>query len=86
MSFVTIDFRCHLLHIVWMHALEVTDLRKTYKNGVEALKGVSLTVQEGDFFALLGGSLGSFARAASQSQVGHVAGSYYRGQLHESKM
>ena len=54
MSFVTIDFRCHLLHIVWMHALEVTDLRKTYKNGVEALKGVSLTVQEGDFFALLG--------------------------------
>jgi ABC-2 type transport system ATP-binding protein len=37
-----------------MHALEVTDLRKTYKNGVEALKGVSLTVEEGDFFALLG--------------------------------
>jgi ABC-2 type transport system ATP-binding protein len=37
-----------------MHALEVKDLRKTYKNGVEALKGVSLTVDEGDFFALLG--------------------------------
>ena len=37
-----------------MHALEVKDLRKTYKNGVEALKGISLTVQEGDFFALLG--------------------------------
>ena len=37
-----------------MHALEVSDLRKTYKNGVEALKGVSLTVEEGDFFALLG--------------------------------
>jgi ABC-2 type transport system ATP-binding protein len=32
----------------------VTDLRKTYKNGVEALKGVSLNVEEGDFFALLG--------------------------------
>ena len=31
-----------------------TDLRKTYDNGVEALKGVSLTVEPGDFFALLG--------------------------------
>jgi len=37
-----------------MYALEVKDLRKTYKNGVEALKGISLTVKEGDFFALLG--------------------------------
>jgi ABC-2 type transport system ATP-binding protein len=35
-------------------ALEVTDLRKTYSNGVEALKGVSLAVAEGDFYALLG--------------------------------
>ena len=35
-------------------ALQVTELRKTYDNGVEALKGVSLTVQPGDFFALLG--------------------------------
>ncbi|WP_222566122.1 ABC transporter ATP-binding protein [Novilysobacter antarcticus] len=35
-------------------ALRVTDLRKTYGNGVEALKGVSLDVAEGDFFALLG--------------------------------
>jgi ABC-2 type transport system ATP-binding protein len=32
----------------------VDNLRKTYGNGVEALKGVSLTVQPGDFFALLG--------------------------------
>jgi ABC-2 type transport system ATP-binding protein len=37
-----------------MHALQITDLRKTYRNGVEALKGISLTVEEGDFFALLG--------------------------------
>jgi len=37
-----------------MHALEVNELRKTYKNGVEALKGISLRVEEGDFFALLG--------------------------------
>jgi ABC-2 type transport system ATP-binding protein len=37
-----------------MHALEVNNLKKTYANGVEALKGISLNVQEGDFFALLG--------------------------------
>ena len=35
-------------------ALQVDDLRKTYDNGVEALKGVSLSVMPGDFFALLG--------------------------------
>ena len=37
-----------------MNALEIKNLRKTYKNGVNALKGVDLTVNEGDFFALLG--------------------------------
>ncbi len=37
-----------------MHALEVKDLRKTYSNGVEALRGIDLIVEEGDFFALLG--------------------------------
>lgn len=35
-------------------ALEIIDLKKTYANGVQALKGVSLTVETGDFFALLG--------------------------------
>ncbi|MFC5578784.1 ABC transporter ATP-binding protein [Lysobacter niabensis] len=35
-------------------SLSVRDLRKTYDNKVEALKGVSLDVQPGDFFALLG--------------------------------
>ena len=35
-------------------ALVLDNLRKTYGNGVEALKGISLTVQPGDFFALLG--------------------------------
>ena len=35
-------------------ALLTEDLRKVYDNGVEALKGVSLTVQPGDFYALLG--------------------------------
>ena len=37
-----------------MHALVIKDLRKTYSNGVEALKGIDLSVPEGDFFALLG--------------------------------
>ena len=37
-----------------MLALEVKDLRKTYRSGVEALRGISLEVEEGDFFALLG--------------------------------
>jgi ABC-2 type transport system ATP-binding protein len=37
-----------------MHALSVTGLTKTYKNGVQALKGIDLDVEEGDFFAMLG--------------------------------
>lgn len=37
-----------------MLALEVNQLKKTYKNGVVALKGIDLQVEEGDFFALLG--------------------------------
>jgi ABC-2 type transport system ATP-binding protein len=37
-----------------MLALEVNNLKKTYANGVEALKGISLNVEEGDFFAFLG--------------------------------
>jgi ABC-2 type transport system ATP-binding protein len=35
-------------------ALVIENLRKTYGNGVQALKGINLTVQPGDFFALLG--------------------------------
>lgn len=37
-----------------MWALEVEQIRKTYTGGVEALKGISLSIEEGDFFALLG--------------------------------
>jgi ABC-2 type transport system ATP-binding protein len=37
-----------------MPALAVRNLTKIYRNGHEALKGVDLTVEEGDFFALLG--------------------------------
>jgi ABC-2 type transport system ATP-binding protein len=37
-----------------MNALSVRGLVKTYKNGVQALKGIDLDVEQGDFFALLG--------------------------------
>ncbi len=36
------------------YALEILDLKKTYPGGTEALKGISLTVKDGDFYALLG--------------------------------
>ena len=35
-------------------ALTLRDLSKTYKNGFQALKGIDLTVPEGEFYALLG--------------------------------
>lgn len=35
-------------------ALKIQELRKVYKNGVEAVKNIDLEVQKGDFFALLG--------------------------------
>ena len=35
-------------------ALEISNLKKVYKGGTEALKGIDLKVKEGDFFALLG--------------------------------
>ncbi len=41
-------------HPLKLNALNIKNLKKTYKNGVNALKGVDLTVKEGDFFALLG--------------------------------
>jgi ABC-2 type transport system ATP-binding protein len=37
-----------------MNALSVRQLVKTYRNGVQALKGIDLDVEQGDFFALLG--------------------------------
>jgi ABC-2 type transport system ATP-binding protein len=37
-----------------MHALVLRQLTKVYKNGIKALKGIDLDVDEGDFFALLG--------------------------------
>ena len=37
-----------------VNAIEISGLRKTYRNGLEALKGIDLNVRQGDFFALLG--------------------------------
>lgn len=37
-----------------MNALTINDLTKTYASGINALKGISFTVKQGDFFALLG--------------------------------
>jgi ABC-2 type transport system ATP-binding protein len=37
-----------------MNALSVRGLTKTYRNGAQALKGIDLDVESGDFFALLG--------------------------------
>lgn len=36
------------------YAVEIKNLKKTYATGVEALKGIDLTVDAGDFYALLG--------------------------------
>lgn len=36
------------------NALEIKGLKKRYQGGVEALKGIDLTVKEGDFLGLLG--------------------------------
>ena len=36
------------------YALEIKGLKKVYATGVEALRGIDLTVEEGDFYALLG--------------------------------
>lgn len=36
------------------YAIEISDLKKRYDSGFEALKGIDLKVEKGDFFALLG--------------------------------
>ena len=37
-----------------MKALSISKLEKTYATGIQAVKGISLDIEEGDFFALLG--------------------------------
>jgi len=58
-------------------ALSIRDLRKVYGNGFEALKGISLDVKQGDFFALLGpnGAGKSTTLGIVSSLVNKTAGS-----------
>ena len=49
-------------------ALEITDLKKTYDSNVVALKGINLSVREGDFLALLGPN-----GAGKSSTIGIIA-------------
>jgi ABC-2 type transport system ATP-binding protein len=49
-------------------ALEITDLKKIYDSDVVALKGINLSVKEGDFFALLGPN-----GAGKSSTIGIIA-------------
>ncbi|GGW83078.1 ABC transporter ATP-binding protein [Alteromonas halophila] len=60
-----------------MKALDISGLTKTYKGGVQALKGVDLSVEEGDFFALLGpnGAGKSTTIGIVSSLVNQTAGS-----------
>src|SRR5690606_18060639 len=50
-------------------ALVVRDLTKVYRNGFQALKGISLIVDQGDFFALLGPNV-----AGKSTTLGILAG------------
>ena len=58
-------------------ALTLSNLKKTYGNGQVALKGISMTVEQGDFFALLGknGAGKSTAIGIISSLVNKSAGS-----------
>lgn len=58
-------------------ALAINNLKKTYGNGFEALKGINLKVEQGDFFALLGpnGAGKSTTLGIVSSLVNKTAGS-----------
>lgn len=43
-----------LAQVAMIPALTIENLSKVYENGFQALKGISLEVERGDFFALLG--------------------------------
>jgi ABC-2 type transport system ATP-binding protein len=63
----------------FMHALSIRNLSKTYNNGFQALKGIDLNVEAGDFFALLGpnGAGKSTAIGIISSLVTPTAGSVH---------
>ncbi len=57
-------------------ALQISNLKKTYDNGFVALNGIDLTIEQGDFFALLGanGAGKSTAISAVCSLVNKTSG------------
>ena len=59
-------------------ALKVENLHKTYKNSVKALNGLSFSVEEGDFFALLGVNGGG--KTTSLNIISHII-SDFQGQV-----
>ena len=54
-----------------MYALEINDLTKVYATGLTALKGISIQVEQGDFFALLGPN-----GAGKSTTIGIIASMY----------
>ena len=75
------------------YALEIDQLHKTYSNGFTALKGISMKVEQGDFFALLGPNgagksttLGVVSSLVNKSQGKvHIFGHDLDGDLNAAK-
>ena len=55
-----------------MQALVLDQLTKTYRNGFTALHGISLAVEQGDFYALLGVITSYSIHYTKLYEVGHV--------------
>ncbi len=52
-----------------MLALSINNLTKTYSNGTQAIKGINLNIEEGDFFGLLGAN-----GAGKSTTIGVITG------------
>ena len=50
-------------------AIQVTNLQKIYEGGLEALKGIDLTIPEGSFYGLLGPN-----GAGKTTTIGNITG------------
>jgi ABC-2 type transport system ATP-binding protein len=59
--------------LIMQYALKINQLYKTYNNGFKALKGIDLTVEQGDFFALLGAN-----GAGKSTTIGIISSLIYK--------